>query len=186
MFAPLTSLTPDALVQYARKLRETGSGNPNGVNPHPGMGGGGAGPSGSGGGGGMMNGGMFDGVNGIVPTTPSVTLYSGTPSTPGTQPTAAPTPQNGGSPPDGSKQNKSGPSSQTQGSSTPTSGPTSASTPAAATPTALTNTPSMANATLKRKANPGGDVTSPTTSNPDQAPPSKRQTRKRGRTQGGG
>lgn len=72
-------------------------------------------------------------------------------------------------------------SSVTQGS-TPNSGPANASTPVG-TPTSIT-TPSMANATLKRKATTS-DATSPT-SGSDQGPPSKRSARKRGRTQGGG
>lgn len=67
--------------------------------------------------------------------------------------------------------------------SSPSSGPASATTPAAAsTPGANSNTPLVANATLKRKAQ--ADTASPTTSH-DSAPPAKRTNRKRGKTQGG-
>ncbi|CAL1702021.1 unnamed protein product [Somion occarium] len=69
--------------------------------------------------------------------------------------------------------------------STPTSAPANATTPAAAsTPSASANTPHVAPATLKRKAQ-NADTASPTTTTHDSAPPAKRPNRKRGKTQGG-
>ncbi|OSD01741.1 hypothetical protein PYCCODRAFT_1468324 [Trametes coccinea BRFM310] len=72
---------------------------------------------------------------------------------------------------------------QTQASgSTPSA---SASTPASAPTPGGPTTPSMANATLKRKAPSGRNgEESPTTANADQQPAAKRAPRKRGRTQG--
>ncbi|CDO74192.1 hypothetical protein BN946_scf185043.g244 [Trametes cinnabarina] len=70
---------------------------------------------------------------------------------------------------------------QVSGSTPSASGSTPASAPTPGGPT----TPSMANATLKRKA-PSGRTgeESPTTANADQPPAAKRAPRKRGRTQG--
>ncbi|KAJ8502075.1 hypothetical protein ONZ51_g198 [Trametes cubensis] len=63
----------------------------------------------------------------------------------------------------------------------------SASTPASAPTPGGPTTPSMTNASLKRKAPPGAGrgEDSPTTSNAEQQPAAKRASRKRGRTQGG-
>lgn len=115
---------------------------------------------------------MFDGA-GSSSTSLSSTMNQATaPSTPHIAPAAV-----------DSKQNKPAMQVSSQpSSSTPSA---SASTPAAAaTPGGPTTTPSMPNATLKRKATRTEDG-SPIVANADQAPPAKRTTRKRGRTQGG-
>ncbi|KAH9853392.1 LIM-domain binding protein-domain-containing protein [Lenzites betulinus] len=81
------------------------------------------------------------------------------------------------------KQGKGTPQASQASGSTPAA---SASTPASAPTPGGPTTPSMANATLKRKAPQGGRAgdDSPTTANAEQAPPAKRVARKRGRTQG--
>ena len=82
---------------------------------------------------------------------------------------------------DASKQAKTPQAAQASGS-TPVA---QASTPASAPTPGGPTTPSMANATLKRKApsgRPGED--SPTAANADVQPAAKRQNRKRGKTQG--
>jgi hypothetical protein len=98
----------------------------------------------------------------------------------GSQITSINAPPSGDSSP--SKQNKPAPampSQQPPQQSTPGTSVTPASTPAATT--SATTTPSLAAATLKRKAQ--NDTSSPTT---DHAPPSKRPTRGKRRGTGGG
>ncbi|KAH9950147.1 LIM-domain binding protein-domain-containing protein [Amylocystis lapponica] len=132
---------------------------------------------------GSSSGSSFSGANGAGP---SASHYPGAPGTSAAPSQGHPppsTPQNQPAVLDAKSQQKApaAPSSQASGST-----PASASTPAAATPGGPSTTPSMASATLKRKA-PGGrpDTSSPTMANAEQAPPAKRVTRKRGRTQGG-
>lgn len=166
-------MTPsEALTKFAAKIRESRNGQPplmNGVtntslmsNPFP----------------------SFN-ANG-VPSTPAVTLYSSAPPSvthPSSNPPPVPplvnSPANAPSSASSSPLKQHKPIPQPPGSaatSVATSSP-SVSTGAA------TNTPSLANSTLKRKQ---GDAASPTTGPPEQPPP-KRVTRKRGRTgtQGG-
>ncbi|KAF8628158.1 hypothetical protein AX17_006028 [Amanita inopinata Kibby_2008] len=116
------------------------------------------------------------------------TLYSSAPpsvTNPQTNPSSAPSihsPQNMPSSASNSprKQHKTIPQqSQSQGSSSSSTAPTASPSVSSG---ATTNTPHMANSTLKRKQT--SDVTSPIISNADQ-PPAKRPTRKRGRTAGG-
>jgi len=98
----------------------------------------------------------------------------------GPQPTLLSVPPSGDSSP--AKQNKPAPTmppQQPPQQPTPGTSVTPASTPAATT--SASTTPSMAAATLKRKAH--GDTSSPTI---DHAPPSKRQTRGKRRGTGGG
>lgn len=164
----LLSLYLESLKQFAKKIRDSQGPNVRTM--------GGNNPIGAPG---FSKDGSF-GVNKGLPLGPSssVTLYQGAPSVMPTSnhlPMGPTTPQN--APPSGelsspSKQNKAPPQ---QSASAPTSS-TPTSTPASATNT----TPSMAAATLKRKAQ--GDTSSPTTDNP----PPKRVTRKRRTTGGGG
>ncbi|KAH9942987.1 LIM-domain binding protein-domain-containing protein [Epithele typhae] len=114
-----------------------------------------------------------DGLNDMAGPTPG-------PST--TTPAMGPSQPLGGSPMaiDGSKQSKGTPAAS---ASTPVA---SASTPASAPTPGGPTTPSIANATLKRKAPAGGRTgeDSPTATVGDSAPAAKRPNRKRGKTQG--
>ncbi|KAF9458019.1 LIM-domain binding protein-domain-containing protein [Collybia nuda] len=178
-FSNESSLGPlEALNKFASRIREM---QPFIPNPQPNM----------------INGGMvnshlqnnhpFTSVHGNinnVPPTPAVTLYSSAPpsvtnpsgahsttqslNSPKNPPSASNSPQ---------KQHKTIPQ-QNQASA---SSSVTAASPSVSSGT-TTNTPALANASLKRKQ--ASDVTSPTTT-PDQ-PPQKRVTRKRGRTTTGG
>ncbi|PFH50567.1 hypothetical protein AMATHDRAFT_60844 [Amanita thiersii Skay4041] len=131
----------------------------------------------------------FVATNGTVPMNLGGTLYSSAPpSVTNPQANSAPgssitSPQNttvsaSNSP---QKQHKTIPQqqSQSQGSAASSSAP--AASPSVSS--GATNTPHMANSTLKRKQ--ASETASPTISNAD-GPPTKRQARKRGRTTGGG
>ena len=162
----LVSLT-DALKAFAQKLRDEHRGNYNGTLLIP------------------VNPPYLEVPNGVVvpPSGPSTSFGSM-----GVMPGPSQPPPSGEQPstsqPDGGpKSAKAAPQSAQASGSTP-----SASTPASApTPGGAPNTPSIANASLKRKQPPsqrtGED--SPTTANAstDQQP-AKRANRKRGRTQG--
>jgi len=122
----------------------------------------------------------FQALNGAN-ASPAVTLYSTAPppaNPPSTSQLTPSTPQNAPSSASNSprKQHKTVP--QSTGSAL-TSAPSTSSGPSIVT-AAPTNTPSMSNSSLKRKQS---DTASPT--GPDQAPPAKRTTRKRGRGAGG-
>lgn len=172
----------EALTKFASKIRDSQS-----LNPTHSISGGLNGTSGNPGGGSNFS--PFQTTNGLS-TTPAVTLYSSAPpsinASSNLQP--APTthsPQTGVVSADNSplKQHKTIPQ-QPQGSGSAPSSAPAASTPASASTSAGPNTtPSMSNASLKRKQT--SDTASPTTANAEQ-PPSKRGTRKRGRTTGGG
>ena len=118
--------------------------------------------------------------DGLMPTKGMTTNQAVTLIQPNSQQGSQSTPLN--APPSGdsspSKQNKPPPTMPPQ-QPTPGTSVTPASTPAATTSAATT--PSLAAATLKRKAQ--NDIASPTT---DHAPPSKRQTRGKRRGTGGG
>jgi hypothetical protein len=167
----------DALSKFAAKIRETQPHNAvqasliNGVNsgipPHPFV--------------------SFPNPNGVA-ATPAVTLYSSAPPS-SINPQPAPhinSPQNAPPSADNSPQKQHKTILQQSQSTAPTSIPAPASTPATAAASSgpNTNTPLLSNASLKRKQ--ASDATSPTTANAEQQPPTKRVTRKRGRTAGGG
>jgi len=122
--------------------------------------------------------------DGLMPTKSMTTNQAVTLTQPNNQQGPQTTPLN--APPSGDssplKQNKPAPAmppQQPPQQPTPGTSVTPASTPAATT--SATTTPSLAAATLKRKAH--NDTSSPTT---DHAPPSKRQTRGKRRGTGGG
>ncbi|PCH41542.1 hypothetical protein WOLCODRAFT_100784 [Wolfiporia cocos MD-104 SS10] len=193
----------EALVQYARKLRnevrpslqprgpghgpgDGGPDGPSGGGGGPGPGPGGAGSSAFDGNNGTNGANTANGANGAAP--PSNSLYPNVPgpSTTQAQGNGPSTPQNTSQAADTPKQAAAqpGPSSQAS-SSTPsasTSTPAAAATPASGS---ATTTPHMAHATLKRKAPQRPEDGSPAVANAD-APPAKRPARKRStRTQGG-
>ncbi|THH18012.1 hypothetical protein EW146_g2883 [Bondarzewia mesenterica] len=100
------------------------------------------------------------------------------------QPQQPPQPPPAGQPPTSSPGKPKGTPQQAHAPN-PMAGSSSAAGPSTA-PANPTSTPSMTNASLKRKAQ-NSDTASPTTANSgDQPPPAKRSARKRGRTTGGG
>lgn len=118
---------------------------------------------------------------GNVPPTPAVTLYSSAPPSVTNPP---PTPTNN-SPKNASSSASNSPQKQHKTIPQPQAGSSSATAPAAspAMSSGATNTPALANASLKRKQGP--DAASPTTAPSDQ-PPLKRAARKRRPTGAGG
>ena len=127
--------------------------------------------------------GYSDAPNGMaIPTAGPSTSFGVMGTMPGpSQPAPGGDQQNIGQADGTGKSAKAAPQSAQASGSTP-----SASTPASAPTPGGPTTPSMANASLKRKAPPSqraGDD-SPTTANSEQPPSAKRVSRKRGRTQG--
>ena len=120
--------------------------------------------------------------DGLMPPKSMTTNQAVTLIQPNSHQGSQPMPLNAPPPSSPSKQNKPAPTippQQPTQQPTPGTSVTPASTPAATT--SATTTPSLAAATLKRKAQ--NDTSSPTT---DHAPPSKRQTRGKRRGTGGG
>ncbi|TFK88377.1 hypothetical protein K466DRAFT_547216 [Polyporus arcularius HHB13444] len=164
----------DALSAYADKIRRERAlgGGPLGPNGVDGFAGNGAGPS------------PFpEGPNGVPAQALGPSTSFGTPGNmPGPSHAPPPVETQGASQGEGaSKQAKAAPQPPQASGSTPVA---QASTPASAPTPGGPTTPSMANASLKRKAPPArSGEDSPTTAHTDQ-PPAKKNARKRGRTQG--
>ncbi|KAA1465954.1 hypothetical protein DENSPDRAFT_3203 [Dentipellis sp. KUC8613] len=161
----------DALRDFAQQIRESHGLNPaNGLLPGVGL------PPG------QFN---LEALNGAQANTNSLTLY---PPTPAPSALGGPQPPQQQQTPSSIQQGMPGPASNAPSPDKPKGTPKPAHAPnpagSSGAPTNATSTPSMATASLKRKAQ-SSETASPTTANSEQPPP-KRPARKRGRTNAGG